>query len=97
MNGFSGLSYGQIENIADNLNTKSSSMESILNNISAQLKKVGSDDTWSGTAASSAFEEFNKLMQKFPEFSRAVKDCSTYLHKVVATYQSVDSSVTGQH
>ena len=96
MNGFSGLSYSQIESISNQLNTKASSMESLLNNISTQLKKVGDEGTWSGTAASAAFEEFDKLMQKFPEFSAAVKDCSTYLNKVVATYKSVDSKITGQ-
>ena len=71
-------------------------MESILNNVSTQLKKVGDDGTWSGTAASSAFEEFNKLMQKFPEFSQAVKDCSAYLNKVVSTYKSVDTKIMGE-
>lgn len=96
MNGFSGLSYSQIESIANQLNSKASSMESLLNNVANQLKKVGNDETWSGTAASSAFEEFNKLMQKFPEFSQAVKDCSTYLNRVVSTYKSVDTKIMGQ-
>lgn len=96
MNGFSGLSYSQIESISNQLNTKASSMEGLLNNISNQLKKVGDEGTWSGTAASAAFEEFDKLMQKFPEFSAAVKDCSTYLNKVVATYRAVDNKITGQ-
>lgn len=96
MNGFSGLSYSQIESISNQLNSKSSAMETLLNNVSAQLKKVGNDGTWSGTAASDAFAEFNKLMQKFPEFSQAVKDCSTYLNKVVSTYKAVDSKIMGQ-
>lgn len=96
MNGFSGLSYKDIENISNQLDAKASSMESLLNNISTQLKKVGNEGTWSGTAASSAFAEFNKLMEKFPEFSQAVKDCSTYLNKVVATYRAVDSKIIGQ-
>lgn len=96
MNGFSGLSYKDIEDISNQLDAKASSMESLLNNISTQLKKVGNEGTWSGTAASSAFAEFNKLMEKFPEFSQAVKDCSTYLNKVVATYRAVDSKIIGQ-
>lgn len=96
MNGFSGLSYAQIESISNQLNTKASTMESLLNNISGQLKKVGDEGTWSGTAANAAFEEFEKLMQKFPEFSKAVKDCSQYLNKVVAAYKSVDQQVTGR-
>ena len=36
------------------------------------------------------------LAQKFPEFSAAVKDCSTYLNKVVSTYKAVDSKIQGQ-
>lgn len=96
MNGFSGLSYSQIESISNQLDSKSSSMQTLLNNISNELNKVGNEGTWSGTAASAAFEEFDKLMKKFPEFYGAVKDCSTYLNKVVQTYKSVDSKITGQ-
>lgn len=96
MNGFSKLSYSEIESISNQLNSKAGAMESLLNNISTQLKKVGNDGTWSGTAASAAFDEFNKLMQKFPDFYNAVKDCSTYLNKVVQTYKSVDSKIMGQ-
>ena len=96
MNGFSGLSYGEIENIANQLSSKSSAMESLLNNVSTELKKVGNDETWSGTAASAAYAEFNKLIQKFPEFYEAVQNCSKYLNKVVQTYKSVDTAVTGK-
>ena len=60
MGEFSGLSYGQIENIANTLNSKSDAMNSLLNEISTQLKKVGSDGTWSGTSASASLEEFEK-------------------------------------
>lgn len=97
MSGFSGLSYSQINEIASSLNSNAGSMKDILNAISTQLKKVGSDEgTWTGTAASAAFEEFNKLIQKFPEFEEAVRSCATHLNNVVATYQSVDSAIMGK-
>lgn len=96
MNGFSGLSYGRIEEIAEQLSSKARSMEEILNSVSTELNKVGNDETWGGTAASVAYGEFNELMKKFPEFSAAVEDCSVYLKKVVSTYKSVDTSLTGQ-
>ena len=85
-----------VESIANQLSTKASSMESLLNSVSEQLNKVGNEGTWSGTSASAAYEEFNKLMQKFPEFYEAVQNCSKYLNKVVQTYKSVDSQVVGQ-
>lgn len=95
MGEFSGLSYGQIENIANTLNSKADAMNSLLNEISTQLKKVGSDGTWSGTSASASLEEFEKLMAKFPEFVDAVKSCSTKLNSVVSTYKAVDQKVMG--
>ena len=47
MGEFSGLSYAQIENIANTLNSKADAMNSLLNEISTQLNKVGTDGTWS--------------------------------------------------
>lgn len=94
--GFSGLSYTQIGSIASNLRTKASQMESLLGRIETELRKVGNEDTWSGTAASSTFEEFSTLIAKFPEFYNAVTSCATYLDRVVETYKMVDSAVTGK-
>lgn len=95
MGEFSGLSYAQIENIANTLNSKADAMNSLLNEISTQLNKVGTDGTWSGTSASAAIEEYQKLMAKFPEFVDAVKACSTKLNTVVNTYKAVDQKVMG--
>lgn len=93
--GFSGLSYVEISQIANNLRTKAENMQSLLAKVETELKKVGNDSTWSGTAASAAFEEFSKLIKKFPEFNEAITSCATYLDRVVATYQSVDRAVSG--
>ena len=93
---FSGLSYNQISEIASNLDSKATTMESLLNAIKGELNKVGSEGaSWSGTAAAAAFEEFNKLIVKFPEFKQAINDCASYLRQTVATYQNVDKVVTG--
>ena len=51
MNGFSKLSYNQIENIAEGLKSDAGSMQEILNKVKDQLTKVGGEETWSGTAA----------------------------------------------
>lgn len=92
---FSRLSYGQITSIAEQLNNSSAQMESLLNEIKALFDKVGTDDVWSGTAASATKEKFDTLSAKFPEFSQAVNDCYKYLLSVVENYQNVDNVVKG--
>lgn len=92
---FSRLSYGQITSTAEQLNNSSAQMESLLNEIKALFDKVGTDDVWSGTAASATKEKFDTLSAKFPEFSQAVNDCYKYLLSVVENYQNVDNVVKG--
>ena len=92
---FSKLSYGQVQSIADRLNTASSEMETLLGEIKAEFAKIGTDEVWSGTAASTNKEKFDELSAKFPEFSQAVNDCYKYLLSVVEEYKSVDQIVTG--
>ncbi len=93
---FSGLSYGEIRNISGQLSSKAARMEQILNAVSTEFNKVGNDGTWSGTAASSAKQEFDALKAKFPEFKQAIDDCAKYLQNVVARYEAVDSAVSGR-
>ena len=93
---FSKLSYSQVQSLAEQLNSSSTQMESLLNEIKTLFDKIGNDDVWSGTAASTTKETFDTLSAKFPEFSQAVNDCYRYLLSVVENYKSVDSMVTGQ-
>lgn len=93
---FSGLSYGEIGNIATQLDSKATSMETILNAVTSELNKVGNDGTWSGTAASAAKEEFDALKAKFPEFKQAINSCAKYLRTTVERYQAVDNAVMGK-
>lgn len=93
---FSKLSYAQVQGLADQLNSSSSSMENLLTEIKALFEKVGNDDVWSGTAASTTKETFDQLSAKFPEFSQSVNDCYKYLMAVVENYKSVDQMVIGQ-
>lgn len=93
---FSKLSYGQVQSMADQLNSSSTQMESLLTEIKALFDKIGSDEVWSGTAASETKATFDKLSAKFPEFSQSVNDCYKYLMSVVENYKSVDSMVTGK-
>ena len=94
MNGLSKLSYNQIQEKAEQLNSASNSMERILEEIKTLFAKIGTDDVWSGTAASSTKQEFDTLSAKFPEFSQAINDCYKYLLSVVETYKSVDNAIT---
>lgn len=93
---FSKLSYGQVQDIADQLNNSATSMEDLLDEIKTLFNKIGTDDVWSGTAASSAKEVFDTLSAKFPEFSQAIKDCHTYLLSVIENYKAVDNITLGQ-
>ena len=93
---FSKLTYGQIQSLAEELNSSASQMESLLSEIRGLFGRVGTDEVWNGTAAATTKARFDELSAKFPEFSKAVHDCSTYLVTAVENYQSVDNMVTGQ-
>ena len=93
---FSKLSYSQIQALADQLQSASTSMESLLSELKVLFNKIGNDDVWSGTAASTTKETFDTLSAKFPEFSQAINDCYRYLISVVENYKSVDAMVSGQ-
>ena len=90
---FSKLSYEQVTAISNELHNSSNEMNSLLDEMKTLFAKIGEDNVWSGTAASSAKETFDALSAKFPEFYEAVSDCSKYLNSVVANYQSVDSAI----
>ena len=68
-----------------------------LDEIKAQLDKVGDDGTWSGTAANTAHDKFRELYEKFPKFYEAIEETSKYLKDVVTSYQEVDASLTGNN
>ena len=93
---FSRLSYSQIQSIAEQLNSSSIQMENLLSEIKTLFGKIGTDDVWNGTAASTTKEKFNELSAKFPEFSQAINDCYKYLMSVLENYKSVDTMVTGK-
>ena len=78
------------------LNSSSTQMENLLTEIKTLFDKIGTDDVWSGTAASTTKETFDQLSAKFPEFSQSVNDCYKYLTSVVENYKSVDAMVTGK-
>lgn len=93
---FSKLSYTQVQGLADQLNSASTQMESVLNEVKSLFDKVGNDEVWSGTAASTTKETFDQLSAKFPEFSQSVNDCYKYLVNVVENYKAADQALTGK-
>ena len=96
MSDFSGLSYTEINSIADQLGQKATSMQSLLEgSIRPEMAKVGTDGVWSGEAAEQAKSEFNALSEKFELFYETITDCSTYLKNTVSRYQAVDRAVSG--
>lgn len=94
---FSGLSYTEINSIAEQLAQKSKTMQTLLeDSIRTQINKIGTDGVWSGEAAEQAREKFNILASKFEQFYKAINDCSIYLKNTVARYQAVDKAVSGE-
>lgn len=91
---FSKLSYAEINNIANQLKSKATEMNTLLNNqIKQQMNKIGTDGVWSGDAAMQVKAEFDALSGRFGDFVEAVTSCSTYLNKMVENYQSVDTAI----
>ena len=68
----------------------------IRDGVKSLFDKIGTEDVWSGTAASKTKETFDQLSAKFPEFSQSINDCYKYLTSVVENYKSVDTMVTGK-
>ena len=93
---FSKLSYGQVQSMAEQLHSAAGQMDTLLNEIKGLFDKVGTDDVWSGTAASQTKERFDSLSGKFSEFNQAIDDCHKYLLNVVESYKAVDAAVNGQ-
>ena len=89
------LNYQQILERANSLKASATKMQNNLDEVKRLFGVIGTDDAWNGTAAGVTKNEFNRLSEKFPDFSKAVDDCSIYLNSVVENYQSVDSIVTG--
>ncbi len=94
--GISKLSYSEIEEIAENLNSSSRNMETLLNEIKNLFEKVGTDEVWSGTAAATSKETFDRLSEKFPQFSQAISNCHSKLMTVIANFKAVDNAVMGR-
>ena len=87
------LSYGQMEQIAGQLENSAKSMSDILQEVTNCFNKIGNDGIWSGDAAESTKTEFIKLSGKFEEFTNAVMSCKTYLDNVVTNYKDVDRTI----
>ena len=93
---FSKISYSQVQAYADQLKTSSTSMKDVLDEITLSFNQIGSEDVWSGTAASEAKAEFDKLSARFHEFNDAVAECSAYLTGVVTRAKELDAKISGQ-
>lgn len=93
---FSKVSYEQILSMSSNLKNDATKMQGILENVKTEFNRVGTDDVWSGTAASENKAEFDKLSSQFETFYQAIDDCSKYLNSMVENYKSVDAAVTGR-
>lgn len=90
------LSYGQMNNMASELNKLSGQMREVLDSINNEFAKIGEGGVWSGTAASETKRNFDELSKRFPLFADSITACSKQIATVVANYQAVDKVVAGQ-
>lgn len=90
------VSYQQILDIATKLNDYSTNMQELLDEITRDFEKIGTDGVWSGEAATTVKDEFLKLSGRFKEFYDTVSNCSKHLTIVVENYKSVDNAINGQ-
>lgn len=67
-------------------------MEAILENVSNEIKKLGSDDSWNGTTLEGAMDIFRTQMAKFPNFVQSVNDCSTFIKNAYTEYKAAESA-----
>lgn len=87
------LSYEQVTSIANQLQTASTTMETLLGEIKVLFEKVGTEEVWSGDAANETRSKFDELSAKFVDFSTSVNDCHKYLLSVVTSYENVDNII----
>lgn len=92
MNG-SNLTYAQIKTISQNLQNYSKDMQTVLDDITSLVNKIGNEDVWGGTAAEDSRSKFNTLQVKFADFYKAVTDEAAHLNTVVENYQKADSQL----
>lgn len=91
------LSYEQMENIRTKLISCRSRMDEILNSeVSNEMNQVGKEDVWSGSSAQETQATLDKLKQAFPEFVKALDDCTNYLSTVQESYRAAEEAISGQ-
>lgn len=84
----------RVREAANELKDASTRMEENLNNIKALMEKIGEADIWSGNAASTAREEFDRLSALFPSFHEAVLNCSQGLNQFATNYDTAESKIS---
>lgn len=91
---YSKISYEQIVMLAEQLQTASQNMETILNEVTTLFNQIGDSGVWSGTAAQLSKSQFDSLKAKFPDFYIATSKCCSHLKSVVENYKNIDASVS---
>lgn len=87
------VSTAELRQGANNLNSSSVEMASLLNEIKGLMDKIGEEDIWAGESAQASREEFDKLSAKFPSFSEAVKNCSDGLITFANNYDEQEAKI----
>ena len=88
------VSAAELRNTATTLNTEAGNLKDILDKTKQEMLKIGSEDVFSGTAASELNDEFYALSEKFSDYYTAVESCTKYLNNVAQKYDDFEKSIT---
>ena len=89
----SNLTYAQITTISQNLQNYAKDMQTVLDEITSYVSKIGNEDVWGGSAAMESRNKFDSLQAKFADFYKAVNDFGDTLNKVAEIYEKFDKNV----
>lgn len=87
------VSTEQLRQTASTLMESANRMESVLSEIKGLMQKIDTQGTWSGSSASAARLEFDRLAGKFPSFSEAVQNCGQGLNKFADNYDESEAKI----
>lgn len=87
------FSYEKIADCIDELEVIKNKISDNFDDISANIKKIGSSNVWSGDAASSYKEKASNVTDKFDLIIDELKNAILYLNNVASNYKSLDEKV----
>lgn len=89
------LNYEKMAESISNLSQIASQMKVLLDDVASQLNRIGSEESevWSGSSASEARANFNKLQSTFEDFVAVVESGPKFLSEVSEAYRHAEGTI----